>query len=485
MWAIVLVALVLRLVGLSEYPAGLNADEASFGYDAYSILQTGRDQWGNFLPISLKSFGDYKLPLYGYLAVPSVAIFGLNEFSVRLPNAVVGTLAALATYLLTRETSKKESVGVLAALLLAVSPWHIPMSRGAFEANLTTFLLPATLYFYIKGRTDSRFYLVSALFFALNMFSYHTLRLVLPVLMGAVVFFSRKSLTLTKNTYVALSIGVLATAASIALLLGDSGARVGTSSILGEVESVFTSRLPAQVSGEPEIVSKLFNNKATFLAESAFRNYVTYFSPQFLFTDGPAEATYGMMPAVQIALALGGVYLFGLLRNYLKRDTLLFAYLVVLIGSFSFFAEDYFFQQPIKGGEAMFYGMREAVGKLEVSRDKYQRAIVSKSISEPHIYVAFYTRLDPAVIQQYSQNWDFEALGLSWVDQLPSYELAGYTFEHIDWQKHKDFRDTLLVGRSDEFPDDKFVVDSVKGLTGEDIYWLVDPSPEAFANLNE
>jgi 4-amino-4-deoxy-L-arabinose transferase-like glycosyltransferase len=92
------IGFVLRIVGLSSLPSGFTPDEASFGYDAYSILHTGRDQWGKLLPLTLESFGDNKLPLYSYLTIPSIALFGLTEFAVRLPNAVLGSIAILATY---------------------------------------------------------------------------------------------------------------------------------------------------------------------------------------------------------------------------------------------------------------------------------------------------------------------------------------------------------------------------------------------------
>src|SRR3990167_1382093 len=97
---ILALAFVLRVVGLSSFPPGFTPDEASFGYDAYSILKTGKDQWGKPFPLVLESFGDFKSPLYAYLTVPSVAAFGLNKFAVRFPNAILGTLAVLAAYLL-------------------------------------------------------------------------------------------------------------------------------------------------------------------------------------------------------------------------------------------------------------------------------------------------------------------------------------------------------------------------------------------------
>ena len=133
---ILALSFLLRVVALDKYPVGFTPDEASFGYDAYSILKTGKDQWGNAFPLVLKSFGDYKAPIYAYLTIPSVFIFGLTKFAVRLPNALIGTLAVYVLYLLSNKLFSDKKYGILIAFLLTISPWHIMMSRGAFEANL-------------------------------------------------------------------------------------------------------------------------------------------------------------------------------------------------------------------------------------------------------------------------------------------------------------------------------------------------------------
>ena len=143
-WAlagIIILGFILRVVALNRFPVGFTPDEASFGYDAYSLLQTGKDQWGNTFPVVLKSFGDFKAPLYSYLAVPFVALLGLTKEAVRLPNVLVGIGAILVTYLVVKKLTD-EKIGLMAAFLLAISSWHIMMSRGAFEANLTTFFIP-------------------------------------------------------------------------------------------------------------------------------------------------------------------------------------------------------------------------------------------------------------------------------------------------------------------------------------------------------
>src|SRR3989338_825512 len=140
--SITLIGFLFRVWNITNTPPSLNWDEVSHGYNAYSILKTGHDEWGIRFPLIFRAFGDYKLPLYIYLTTPMIAIFGLNTFSVRLVSVLAGTIAIPLIYLLTNELfkNKKENNsynhGILAMLLLAFLPWHIFLSRAAFEANL-------------------------------------------------------------------------------------------------------------------------------------------------------------------------------------------------------------------------------------------------------------------------------------------------------------------------------------------------------------
>ena len=138
--AIILVASVLRLYKLGSVPPSLYWDEASLGYNAYSILTTAHDEHGKFLPLTnFGTFGDYKPPGYIYATVPSIAIFGLSDFAIRFPSAFFGVLTVLLTYFLTKKFFESEVVAQVATLFLAISPWHLQFSRGAFEANLGLF----------------------------------------------------------------------------------------------------------------------------------------------------------------------------------------------------------------------------------------------------------------------------------------------------------------------------------------------------------
>src|SRR3989338_673758 len=100
---IIILATILRFYQIGQIPPSLDWDETAHGYNAYSILKTGRDEYGYKFPFSFRSFDDYKPPIYTYLVVPSVAIFGLNDFAVRFPSAALGTLAVIFTYLMVKE----------------------------------------------------------------------------------------------------------------------------------------------------------------------------------------------------------------------------------------------------------------------------------------------------------------------------------------------------------------------------------------------
>src|SRR3989344_4228696 len=123
---ILFLAFSLRFWKLGSYPA-INADEASIAYDAYSLIQTGRDQHGNSWPIHFQSFNDYKPGFYIYLVIPFVKLLGLTEWAVRIPGALTGVISVWVLYLLVQEVFGKKdySLATIASFLLAISPWHV------------------------------------------------------------------------------------------------------------------------------------------------------------------------------------------------------------------------------------------------------------------------------------------------------------------------------------------------------------------------
>jgi len=556
---ILIAAAALRILWLKDYPPGFTPDEASFGYDAYSILKTGKDQWGHPFPLVFESFGDFKSPLYTYLAIPTVFIFGLNEFSVRLPNAILGTAAVYLVFLLTRKIKEisgmKNDNGMLkpeivAAFLLAFSPWHIMMSRGAFEANLTTFLLPLAIYLFLKGLEKPKFLAWSALVFGLNIFSYHAAKLVTPLVLATLLVVFQDSLKKLKNKQVLVPAVILTffvVVFAITVAQGSSTRAADVNIFKGTVGSSSMERLHAVDEGLPDEMSRIFHNKVVVGIRRFSSNYIQYMSTLFLFAQGPAEGTYGMMPGrgvfywpevilfigsfifivkrkpgkiflplfvwlftapIPAALAVGPGYsanrsvillpvvqiflAFGLNEVLLLLNTNFIArYKKLIMTSFGlvwavlfvFFLEDYFLQSPYKIDKAMNYGNIEVARWVVENDDGFKEFVITKKLSEPHIYFAFAGKIDPEVYQKYSSSWDYKGVNVGWVDQIPSYSLERYTFRNIDWNSDG-LRSAILVGRAEDFPDGVVPIKTFYYPNGNISLLVVDPQSQTYADKN-
>ena len=119
------IAFLLRFYKLGEIPAGFYQDESAIGYNAYSVMETGKDEHGQTFPLYFKSFGDYKLPVYIYLTALSVQTFGLNEFAVRFPSALFGFLTVVVFYFFVKELTRNKPLSIISTAFLAISPWHL------------------------------------------------------------------------------------------------------------------------------------------------------------------------------------------------------------------------------------------------------------------------------------------------------------------------------------------------------------------------
>lgn len=477
---IILLAATLRLIGLTQYPVGFTPDEASFGYDAYSILLTGKDQWGNTIPLVLKSFGDYKAPIYAYLTVPTIALFGLNKFAVRLPNAIMGVLAVYLVFLLASKLFKNKNIGLITALLVTISPWHIMMSRGAFEANLVTLFIPLGIYLFLQEK-----YYLSAISFGLTMFTYHTGKFLAPLIFVLLIFFYHKNI---KKLVKPIMIFIFFVVLTIFTIFRGAGGRIVERSITqGALEDGAKVKIELINKGMNPIMARLLHNKYQVVASRFVYNYRQYFSPKFLILEGPAETTYGMMKGLGVltyleiigfltglyflikpknidpkikyltllwllmapvpaSLATGvgyaanravsmipviqvisGFGLFNLIdkRNYLK-------YIAVIIGFVGLvvFIRKYLIESPITSAQGMLsQNLRIANDYISKSLEN-DTVVVPRTLSEPQIYIAFVSKMDPRFYQIESKNWRFEDLGVNWVDQIPEYRLGKYIFKN-------------------------------------------------------
>ena len=202
---IIILAAILRFCNITDVPVSLYWDEASLGYNAYSIATTLRDEHGEFLPIRrFIAFGDYKPPGYIYAAAASIKLLGLSEFSVRLPSAIAGTLLVVVCYFLTLELFRNKKLALVSSTLLAISPWSLQMSRAAFEANLATLFSGAGILFFIFGVNRKKIihYFLSSLFLILSMYTFNSHRVFVPFITFALSLIYFKELLAQKRNFI-------------------------------------------------------------------------------------------------------------------------------------------------------------------------------------------------------------------------------------------------------------------------------------------
>ena len=181
----------LRLYKLDKFPPSLFGDEVDVGYQAYSILKTGKDYLGQSWPVSFHSVSDWRTPLLLYATVPTIAIFGLTEWGVRLPPAFFGIITLPLFFFFLLKIFKDEKVALAGMFFMAVSIWHLQYSRAAFEVTQMLFLILAGLLLFLKGLENWRYFIPSAVCLGLTPYSYNTAKFFLPVFL-LVLFFSYK-----------------------------------------------------------------------------------------------------------------------------------------------------------------------------------------------------------------------------------------------------------------------------------------------------
>ena len=180
-WIVLSLAFILRFYKLGEIPLSLDWDENSNAYNAYSIIKTARDEYGDFLPITNRSFEDYKPPAYMYMNIPTVAIFGLTPFAARLPSAIFGFLTVPVIYFLAKKLFNSQ-IALVSMFLLTISPWHLQFSRVGFEATVGLFFATAAITAFLYAFEQKKWLIVSAAAIGISTYTYHTQRIFVPLL---------------------------------------------------------------------------------------------------------------------------------------------------------------------------------------------------------------------------------------------------------------------------------------------------------------
>ncbi|HBP51411.1 TPA: hypothetical protein DD455_03715 [Candidatus Shapirobacteria bacterium] len=275
---ILVFAFLLRIYN-HTYPP-LLWDEAALGYNAYSILQTGRDEYGQFLPLVFKSFGDYKPGLYVYLTVPFVAIFGLTPLAVRLPSIILGSLLPLIAYLFIKKHHSGKILPLLFAALIAFNPYNIHYSRQAWETGVLTFELLLASYFFFGKK-----YFWSSIIFALTLYTYQSGKLISLLLILTLLLVNYTKDYFKKDFILKfiLPLFVFSLPILYGLLFGHQGNRLEVVSLFSYPRSTEEQNLIVSEGGQLDY--QLFHQQTVFFIRNFLTRYFNYFSPKFLLTD--------------------------------------------------------------------------------------------------------------------------------------------------------------------------------------------------------
>jgi 4-amino-4-deoxy-L-arabinose transferase-like glycosyltransferase len=453
LFAILVLAACLRLVGLGSYPGSLYWEEAALGYDAYSIWKTGSDYHGNFWPVvAFESFGDYKPSGYFYTAAPFVGILGLNNWSIRLPSALAGIITVYLVYLIGTQLFKNRTIGLWSALSLAIMPWHIQFSRAAFEVNLAVMWLCLGALLLLKSAKKPALTVLATFAFVLASYTYHGLRVTGPLLaLTIIALFSRK---LFASRWLWLS-GILAALLMLPLLLNLNNPTVNqrfkeTSLFSTSDAVVVTNQLRAEDGNS--LVSRLIHHRYLYWGKEIFDRMLSHFSPNFLFLQGdgnqrhqtgytgllyvwqiipiglallmmrkkqhilwaaiglwllwaalPAALTnltphtLRFLPAAPAFALITGYGLFCLF-SYKKRvvNAGVIVLIVIQAGAYVF---DYATSYQQRSATEWQTGYEELVDYVADVEHQYNTIQVTRAYGRPSIYFLYYLNIDPVVIQ--------------------------------------------------------------------------------------
>lgn len=280
---IVAIGLFLRVYKLPEIPVGLHGDEASIGYNAYSLLKTARDQDGNFLPLAFDQFGNFRAPGYQYIDVPFVALLGLNAFAVRLPAAIFGSFTIVVFYFFLLAFFEKKSMALLGSFLLAILPWHINISRAGSEAVIASFFVILGIYLIYKDT-----FIWGFVSFLISFFFYHAAGPFVLVFLPILLVLSKKNRLGSWVVYIALIIGFV-----VFLTAGSGKGRVSQVSLLnipGGIRELIQSM--DEDGQQNPLLTRFFHNKAYFYGRIFLTFFSQHLSGDFLFVNNGEPVRY-------------------------------------------------------------------------------------------------------------------------------------------------------------------------------------------------
>lgn len=514
---IICVGFFLRFYQLGQVPSGLGWDEAAIGYNGWSVWTTRRDEWLNRLPISFRSFGDYKAPLAIYLNGPFTLLFGMTTFAVRLPFTIAACLSLIVWWRLLEFIRRQSQFSQLFILygvaLLTFSPWHFVFSRIAFESVICLFLVLLGVWMLLKGivakKWKSWLFLLAGLSFVASLYTYHSAKIVVPLLvLSMIVIWRKEILSLWKKLVLPVLVAGLsliplaydsiwgqgATRAGDLVFLrldsvGEIARSIGSSVIahfnplfllfgqgdelrhvIGNFGIVVPGTMLLALTG---VIVFLWNrkNKTARLNDSAKFHlfalswfFIGMLSGFFSVVFPHANRTLLALPGLLLLTSFGFEQVH---KWYVTKSTSWLALLlsilvsVQLLWTIAFF-HVYFTEYP-KQSEAVFQtGYEEAVeqAKLALKGDNpVDQIIFSSMYGQPYIYVLFYNAISPI---SYHQGVLIQYL---FPDQISITDLARKNALLIFTTK-----DPLVENVS------QLKVSTVKGITDKSLFYLTRTS---------
>lgn len=486
-----LLSVALFLYKMNVSPPALNADEASNAYDAYSILKTGKDQYGNFMPLRFKSFGDYKLPLLTYLAVSFIKIFGLTETGIRMVNFPFVLFFPIVIFLLTQELLKNKNVSLLAAFLSALAPGLQLLGRQGSESYMTAFFLTLSFYLFLrfyKKQSLSNF-LIFDLCFLISLFGYHSTRLWVGFYFFLFIFFVFKKklskLFLLIFIFTVFLFGITdivykPTRIKNLLFFNNLGFSLKINELRGEGGSRF------------------FYNKLTIGIKDLSSNYLKYFSPQFLVISGDENPRFGY-PGISPITAIEYIFIF-IGFYYLFKNKEKWRYLILLMLFFSpisaslswagesvsrsvfifipifiisaygfinllnkkslylylilstcylilvFYSWDFYFNHYPKRAIVLHgwqAGYKELAGYIKTNYNNYDNFYITKKNGQPYIFLLFYLQYPPEIYQKKSSLSAPDEYGFGQVEKFDKYIFS--------LPNDKNIKNSVIIGFPDDF----------------------------------
>jgi 4-amino-4-deoxy-L-arabinose transferase-like glycosyltransferase len=291
---IFLIGFFLRFYHLGSMPIATHLDEIMNAYVGKFTLINGVDLYGNKWPIFyFNNFGDYPNIIPMYLSGLSALLLGNTEFAIRLPIAIFGSLSIFIVYFLAKLFFKSKKTALFSALTIAVMPWHIVLSRATAEGVTAAFAFLVPLYFLLKNRDKkiSIASIVSFLFLIFTYLLYPSYRIIVPL-----ALLPLSLLTNNKQKRVFL---ILITIISFGLTFYISQTPAGKGRF--DQTSIISSNspiLPYQsefITGEGfdnALKARILFNKPVMFGREFLRQYSSYFSTNFLFSDGGMPKRY-------------------------------------------------------------------------------------------------------------------------------------------------------------------------------------------------